>query len=85
VLGGTTESGAGFGEVYDPAEGSWSTFSIPMLEDTPDWPYLGVSNVETHIYALGGEREGQLSDQLFIYRPLVYQFFIPAASAGSGE
>ncbi len=86
VLGGMLQGEpgekAGVGEVYDAAAGTWETFAIPMLEDAQDWPYLGVSNVETHIYAVGGEQGGELSDALYVYRPLVYQFFIPAASAG---
>lgn len=85
VLGGEVEGDRAMGEVYDPAEESWSSFNMPMLEEGPDWPYVGVSNVETHIYALGGEQAGELSDGMYVYRPLVYTFFIPAASAGGGE
>lgn len=86
VLGGNVEDGAddeaAYGEVYDAAEQSWTRFNIPMLTGAADWPYLGVSNVETHIYTLGGEHGGEMSDALYVYRPLVYRFFIPAASAG---
>jgi DNA-binding CsgD family transcriptional regulator len=85
VLGGTLEADDGAGEVFDAAEEGWSTFEMPMLSGDQNWPYLGVANVETHIYALGGEREGRLSSELFVYRPLVYQFFIPAASLGGEE
>ena len=87
VLGGEVEDEVdeepAYGEVYDATEQSWTRFNIPMLDDdAADWPYLGVSNVETHIYTLGGEHGGELSDALYVYRPLVYRFFIPAASAG---
>lgn len=85
VLGGALETDDGAGEVLDAAEETWSTFEMPMLSQDQDWPYLGVANVETHIYALGGEREGRLSNELYVYRPLVYQFFIPAASLGGEE
>ena len=85
VLGGALEGDDSFGEVYDAAEQSWTTFEIPMLAEAPNWPYVGVSNVETHIYVVGGEHGGQLSDALYVYRPLVHQYFIPAASAGGGE
>ena len=41
-----------------------------------------LTNVETRIYALGGLRDGSPSEDMFVYAPLVYQFFIPAASTG---
>ncbi len=85
VLGGMMAEDGAYGEVYDPAEQTWSEFSIPMLADRADWPHLGVSNVETHIYAVGGEQNGQISDALYVYRPLVHTFFIPAAPAGGGN
>lgn len=85
VVGGDIEGQDAAGEVYDAAEETWSTFNIPMLADEPDWPYVGVSSVETHIYALGGEQDGALSDGMYVYRPLVHQFFIPAAPAGGGD
>ena len=85
VLGGVLSGASDSGEVYDAAEESWSEFNIPMLAEDADWPHLGVSSVESHIYALGGERMGQLSDEMYVYRPLVFEYFIPAASAGGGE
>lgn len=83
VLGGDVATDADYGEVYDASDESWSTFEVPMLVEGEDWPALGVANVETHIYALGGVRDGALNDGLHVYRPLVYRFFIPAASTGS--
>ena len=56
----------------------------PTEVDLAGWSHLGVTNVETRIYALGGQRPGGRADEMFIYAPLVYQFFIPAASA-SGD
>lgn len=85
VLGGEIEGQDAAGEVYDVAEETWTPFNIPMLADAPDWPHVGVSGVETHIYALGGEQDGALSDGMYVYRPLVHQFFIPAAPAGGGD
>lgn len=85
VVGGRVGEEGSYGELFDVAEAQWAAFTIPMLEESADWPYLGVANVETHIYAVGGERGGQMSDALYVYRPLVYTFFIPAASAGGGE
>jgi N-acetylneuraminic acid mutarotase len=85
VLGGGLHGDVSSGEVYDANGESWSDVPVPMLEETPGWPHLGVASVETHIYALGGLREGALSEATYVYRPLVYQFFIPAASSGEGD
>lgn len=82
VLGGGLDDQVTSGELYDGNSNSWSRIETPMLADSPGWPHLGVASVETHIYALGGMLQGELSDELYVYRPLVYQFFIPAASAG---
>ena len=41
-----------------------------------------LAHIETRIYALGGERDGAITADTFVYKPLVYQTFIPAAAAG---
>jgi DNA-binding CsgD family transcriptional regulator len=82
VLGGTSDDGVTVNEVMESGAEAWSEFAAPELEAGADWSYLGVTNVETRIYALGGNRQEQLSNETLIYRPLVYTFFIPAASAG---
>ena len=82
VIGGGVHGDVRFSEVYDPENESWTEVATPMLAEASVWPHLGVSNVETRIYALGGLRDGSLSGELFVYAPLVYQFFIPAASSG---
>jgi len=83
VLGGAGSGESPFGEVYDP-DGVWSEMESPVEVDLDGWTQLGVINVETRIYALGGQRQGKRSDDMFIYAPLVYRYFIPAASA-SGD
>ena len=82
VLGGASEEGVTVNEVYESGAEAWSGFAAPQLEAGEEWSHLGVINVETRIYALGGNRQEQLSDETLIYRPVVYTFFIPAASAG---
>jgi hypothetical protein len=85
VVGGAAAGEAIFGEIYDPDRG-WQEMETPaVLAESPGWSRPGVTNVETRIYALGGRRLGMRSDEMFIYAPLVYQFFIPAASAGSSS
>lgn len=82
VLGGESGDGVTANEAYDVAIEQWSEFSAPALEGAAEWAYLGVANVETRIYTLGGSHDGEFSDETYVYRPFVYQFFIPAASAG---
>ena len=86
VIGGTQEGGGNgrFSEFYDPTVAAWQVVNTPMLEEEPGWQGMGVANVETRIFALGGQRAGELSQGNFVYTPVVYQTFIPAASA-SGD
>lgn len=82
VFGGQAAGEEGFGEVYDPAEESWERVNTPMLAEHPGWAGMGVVSVETKIYALGGQDGETLLANNFVYTPLLYQFFIPAASSG---
>ena len=82
VIGGGLHGDVSFSEVYDLEDGSWTEVATPMLAEAPVWPHLGVTNVETRVYALGGLRDGSPSGDVYVYAPLVYQFFIPAASSG---
>lgn len=62
--------------------------NTPPLDDLPNWHHLGITYIETNIYAVGGVRGEVASADMFIYRPLAYQTFIPIApveSNGSGE
>ncbi|MBK7177532.1 MAG: hypothetical protein KA362_05030 [Chloroflexi bacterium] len=70
-----------FSEFYDPNAQTWQVVNTPMLEDNPAWTNMGVTNVETRIYALGGRRAGELQTDTFVYTPVIYQTFIPAAPA----
>ncbi len=73
-------------EAYDPNTDRWGLVSTPMLSDTSSWTNLGVANIETRVFALGGLNEaGVPTAHNFVYAPLVYQTFIPAAASGSDE
>jgi DNA-binding CsgD family transcriptional regulator len=88
VIGGTQEGGGNgrFSEFYDPTVAAWQVVNTPMLEEEPAWQGMGVANVETRIFVLGGRRAGELSGGNFVYTPVVYQTFIPAASSnGDGS
>lgn len=85
ILGGEETVGTElpFGEFYDPTTQTWQVVNTPMLEDANTWRNLGVTNVESKLYAWGGNIGESLSDGNYVYSPLVYQTFIPAASGGS--
>ncbi len=73
-------------EAYDPNTDQWGLVSTPMLSDMASWTNLGVANVETRVFALGGlNSAGIPTDHNFVYAPLVYQTFIPAAASGDDK
>lgn len=86
VLGGGLTAGAepAFGEVYDSKSETWQVVNLPLPDEMEDWVHLGVTHIESRIYALGGRRGEQLTDANFVYAPLVYQTFLPSARGGGG-
>jgi DNA-binding CsgD family transcriptional regulator len=78
VFGGGTESDVLFGEVFNVVDSSWREFEMPMLEDASSWHGLGVTNVETRIYAIGGKRGGEILTESYIYAPFIHQTYLPA-------
>ncbi len=78
VLGGESDSPVLNGEVYDVDNDSWQAVVMPMLKDNLSWTDLGVTSVETRIYALGGRQDGELVDFNYIYAPLIHRTFLPA-------
>lgn len=79
VIGGGMMAGSEvtFSEEYNPFNQTWSVVNTPMLEETANWPQLGVTHVETRIYALGGRLAGQPSADTYVLQT-VFQTFIPA-------
>jgi hypothetical protein len=81
--GGLDEIGdVTYSEVYDPVAQTWQVVNSPPLTEASPWTNLGVTSVETRIYALGGRRGSTFLVDTLVYSPFVYQTFIPAASAG---
>ncbi|MEM9776313.1 MAG: kelch repeat-containing protein, partial [Chloroflexota bacterium] len=80
ILGG--ETGANFGELYNPESDIWEKINQPILEglDNPSWTNVGAANVESKVYLFGGEFNGTMSADAFFYSPKVYKQFIPAAT-----
>ena len=75
-----------YSESYNPDADQWSVINTPQLEDVPSWSHLGITSVETNIYAVGGVRGSEATADTFVYRPLAYQTFIPIAPVeGGGE
>lgn len=77
VFGGGTDGDVLFGEVLDVNSSSWQEFEMPMLDDASSWHSLGVTNVETRIYALGGQQNGEILTANYIYAPFIHRTFLP--------
>ncbi len=78
--GAFSEEPITYSESYNPDADQWSIVNTPPLIDQPNWTELGTTSIETNIYAVGGVRGGtEATAELFVYRPLTYQTFIPLA------
>ena len=73
-----------YSESYNPDADQWSVVNTPPLEDRAGWMHLGITNIETNIYAVGGVLGSQATAETFVYRPLVYQTFIPIVPVEGG-
>ena len=78
VMGGGIDSEVPYAEVYDADLNEWQRIELPMLGNAPAWYHLGVTNVETRIYALGGRKQGEIISDSYTYLPLIHQTFLPA-------
>jgi DNA-binding CsgD family transcriptional regulator len=78
VIGGGIEGGVPFGEVLDIRTDSWQEIELPMLQNATSWHGLGVTNVETRIFALGGRQDEKILQDSFIFTPFIHQTFLPA-------
>lgn len=74
-----------YSEVYNPDLDQWSIVNTPLLSERPNWENLGITTIETKIYAVGGLRDAELTSGTYVYKPLVYQTFIPIAPSSSGS
>lgn len=68
-----------FSESYDPNSQTWQIINTPLFEGSKTWSGLGVAHIETRIFLTGGERDGQLTADTFVYTAL-YQTYLPAFS-----
>lgn len=81
LFGGEGEGDLAYSELYQAGAESWQELESPMLGAATSWERPGVAVVETRLYVFGGELGATLSPAVYIYTPLVYRFFIPAASS----
>ncbi len=85
VIGGIDKANdISFSEMFDPGTGTWQVINTPMLAEATNWPHLGVGQIETRIYALGGRKDDLYLDNTYVFAPLIYQTYIPAASSADG-
>ena len=77
VVGGGQEGSVSQGEVLDVRNDSWEQVAMPMLEGHESWPDLGVTSVETRIYALGGRQDTAIVADNYTFAPFVHRTFLP--------
>jgi hypothetical protein len=63
-----------------PGEGTWQTFSSPLLQE---WRNLGVTASETTLHAIGGW-DGALLGVNQAYRA-IYRLYLPSAMGIPGQ
>lgn len=78
VLGGSEANEVPSGEAYELQRDSWSSIEIPMSDKLPNWHDLGVVNVETRIYALGGRQGDEILDDNYVFVAFTHRTFLPA-------
>ncbi len=82
VIGGAAEEGeVTYSEMFDPESETWQVINTPMLVESGGWAHPGVGQIETRIYALGGQSGEELMANNYVFAPLIYQTYIPAASS----
>jgi hypothetical protein len=77
VFGGGRSQNVLEGESYDAAHDTWQPVPIPMLADGEPWYDLGVTNVETRIYLIGGRQGGAILGDTYVYLPFIHRTFLP--------
>ncbi|MGD2048378.1 MAG: kelch repeat-containing protein [Chloroflexota bacterium] len=77
VIGGGIEGEVSHAEVFNVNAGIWREFEMPMLEDGSSWHNIGVTSVETRIYALGGRQNETILSDNYLYEPFTHRTFLP--------
>jgi len=77
VIGGGIEGEVPHGEVFDANAGLWKEIEMPMIEDESSWHHIGVTSVETRVYALGGRQNETITSANYVYEPFKHRTFLP--------
>lgn len=77
VIGGGLQGEVPYAEVYDANAEQWKQIEMPMLENAPAWSHLGVTSVETRVYALGGRQGETIQLGNYVYEPFKHRTFLP--------
>ena len=77
VVGGGLQGEVPYAEVYSVDTDTWKQFDMPMLEEGSTWRHLGVTNVETRIFAVGGWHSGAVQADNYVYEPFKHRTFLP--------
>jgi N-acetylneuraminic acid mutarotase len=84
LFGGEGEGDLAHSEMLQVDAESWQEIDSPMLQEATSWARPGVAVVETRLYVFGGRLGSALSPEVYVYTPLIHQFFIPAIESGGG-
>ena len=87
VIGGGLDDGreVAYSEQYDPITETWQVVNTPLLAETPVWIGPGVANVENRIFVFGGQRNGDITADTYIYSPFVYRTFLPSVPLNGNQ
>lgn len=80
VIGGGWESFVTFSERYHLASAVWHNVETPLLLIGGEWRHMGVTNVGTRVYALGGWQSGRYLSVNQAYETLPNRMYLPATS-----
>jgi hypothetical protein len=78
VVGGDSAGGTASAEVLDVAADGWDPVDIPMFSDPVSWQGLGVINVESRLFVVGGWQDRQITSDSYIYAPLTNRTYLPS-------
>ncbi|RMF03278.1 MAG: hypothetical protein D6768_06300, partial [Chloroflexi bacterium] len=78
AIGGGWNHASDTSEKYDPATDTWSTFESPF---GGQWRNLGITSIDTTIYAAGGwDGEAEEFMDSFVSYQYLFQLFLPISS-----
>ena len=88
LFGGLESNDAGqtISEFFDPVTEEWLIVNTPMKTDAQsNWSNMGTALVETKIHALGGQQGDTLLPNNFVFAPLTFRTYLPAATGGQNN